>query len=246
MADKSESNSVLKLGPNLNGQILYFFGARHTNDPTDSQFDLLKKFWKDFLNNSNGERIMFIEGNTLEIPKDFEEVVRQYGESGAAKWLAIKENVDVVRTEPEDAQQRKFLCEVLDPEVVAYTVIAQNLSSWFRHSGKTSFDDSLDRVIIREAKFVDIYKFNLNKDWFLKQHNKLFNNQVLEDKSFLDKITDPRTKYSIVNSIVSERSRLRNEYILSIIKEHWGKGKNIFIIYGRGHLDSLRGQLQLL
>lgn len=45
---------ILKLKSNSTGQLLYFFGAQHTNDPNHPQFTALKKLWGEFLNVEGG------------------------------------------------------------------------------------------------------------------------------------------------------------------------------------------------
>lgn len=239
-------NPTLKLGPNPTGQILYFFGARHTNNPADAQFNHLKKFWDEFLNLVKGKSEIFIEGATREVPQDYKEAIREYGESGAIYWLARGANIDVIRPEPSDTEQRKSLCDSFDPSIVAYTVMIQNLTGWFRKTGKTSFDEAIGRVLKREVTFTDIYGFMPNRSWFNEQHKKLFNDQKLEDREFINSISDPRKNNTIINEVVALRSRSRDEHILSVITETWRSGKSLFIVYGQGHLHALENSLREL
>ena len=246
MSHQPQENPVLKLGPNPAGQVLYFFGTRHTNDPEDKQFKQIKKLFEEFLSQLKKEKVVFVEGITNEIPQDYEESIREYGEAGGVKWLARKASINVMRPEPSDEEQRKLLCALFDPKLVAYTVIIQNLASWFRHTSQTSFDKAISRVLSREVKFSDIYRFAPDRLWFDDHHKQLFGEQKLEDKQFLDSISDPRKNDSVVNNVVASRSKLRNEYILSVIKKSWKYGNSIFIVYGKGHLVSLEKDLKKL
>lgn len=225
---------------------MYFFGARHTNNPSDEQFERLELLWNDFLNKSQGLKSVFVEGAIHEIPQDYKESIAQYGETGAICWLALKANLEAVRPEPGEGEQRKKLSSLFDPNCVAYAVIAQNLSGWFRHTSPISFEEAVEKVLDREAKFVDTYGFVPDKTWLGNQHRKLFIEQKLEDKNFLDAITDPRKSETLINQIVSARSSVRDEHIFREIEKVWESGKNIFIVYGKGHLAVLDKPLREL
>lgn len=246
MSEQSQDNPILKLGPNTVGQVLYFFGARHTNDPSDEQFVYIKKFFEEFLSVAKWVKIMFVEGATREIPQKYEEAINQYGESGAIQWLGRETNIDIIRPEPDEKEQRRALCVLFNPHIVAYTIIIQNLASWFRHKNQISFNEAIDRVLNREVKFSSIYSFTPNKSWFDKQHKKLFGEQKLEDKQFLDLISDPRKNDTEINKIVASRSGMRDKYILNKINDAWKAGKSIFIVYGRGHLITMEPELRKL
>ena len=246
MAESSQEIPILKLGPGAKDQIIYFFGAYHTNNPEDPQFDNLKKIWGEFLLKSGVNKTAFVEGATREIPEAYEEAIREYGEAGALQWLAHGRGIGVSRPELGEREQRQLLSNTYYPELVAYTVIAQNLAGWLRHTKKESFQDALARVLGREAKFSDIYNFNLNGEWFESKHKELFGSQGIEDKTFLDSITDPRKKNTVINEIVASRSALRNKYLLEVIANAWKNGESIFIVYGKGHLASLESELQSL
>ncbi len=244
MSKQFPENLILKLGPNSEKQILYFFGTRHTNDYRDEQFNYIKQFWSEFLNKSERQKSVFVEGAIHEIPQDYEEAIRWYGETGAIQWLGREAGIKVIRPEPTEAGQRKYLCAKFDSKLVAYAVIAQNLASWFSHIGKTTFDEAVNQVLKREAGYSEVYGFVPNKEWLVSQHKELFGEQMFEDKSFLVSITDPTKNDTAINKIVSARSKMRNENILAEIKKAWESGKSIFIVYGKGHLAALESYLR--
>ena len=246
MLDQPGKNIIFKAENALTGKIFYFFGAIHTNNPADEQFEQLEQLWNDFSNKSEGLMIAFVEGAIYEIPQNYEKSITQYGETGAVCWLALKTNIEVVRPEPGEGEQRKHLSGLFDSNDVAYAIITQNLSGWFRHETSTSFEEAMERVLKREAKFSDIYGFIPNKIWLENQHRKLFEEQELEDRNFLDTITDPRKNDTLINKIVSARSEMRDEHIFNEIEKAWKSGKNIFIVYGKGHLSKLEKKLKVL
>ena len=246
MSDNIQQNPELILGPTQRGQVLYFFGSRHGNDPADTQFIQLKQLWNDFLNTAKEERIIFTESAIREVPEIFEDAIRQRGEVGAMQWLAKEADVAVACPEPDDVEQRKTLCASFDSQAVVYALIAQNLAAWFRHARDFAFPEAIERSVKRETKFVDIYGFTPDVTWLQEQHRALFGDQVLENKAFLDSISDPRKSDTLVNQIVSGRTKMRNEYVRARIGDAWKSGKSIFIVYGKGHLAVLESELREL
>jgi len=171
--------------------------------------------------------------------------VKQRGEVGAGQNLAQTAGVPIQCPEPDDTQQRQSLSEKFDPDEVVYTLIVQNLGAWFRRTNpSTTFQEAIERTLKREANFSKIYGFTPDNKWLLEQHAKLFGSQNLEDRQFLDSITDPRTTKLKINKIVAARTQIRNDYILNNIQDAWSEGKSIFIVYGRGHATVLIPQLQ--
>lgn len=244
MDNNSQENSVLKLGPNNSGQVLYFFGARHTNDPVDTQFSYLKKSFSEFMSIGKGERIVFVEGAIREVPQNYEEAILKHGEAGAIQQLAREVNIVANCPEPNDIEQRKSLCLLFDPQLVVYALIAQNLSGWFRSARQSSFEDAINRSLIREAKFSEVYGFLPDITWLNDQQKYLFGKQELEDKKFLDSISDPRKTGTQINNIIAARTGIRNDHLLTTIAEAWKSQKSIFIVYGKGHFTVLEQSLR--
>lgn len=243
---ENQQNPTLILGPTSTGQVLYFFSARHGNDPADVQFGQLRQLWEKFLSSAKNDRLVFTESAVREVPAGYEDAIKQRGEVGATQWLAKEVGVTAVCPEPDDIEQRKSLCADFSPQAVAYALIAQNLAAWFRHTHDFTFPEAIERSIKRETKFSDIYGFTPDVAWFQDQHRKLFGEQALEDKAFLDSISDPRKSSTLVNQIVAGRTKMRNEYVRERISGAWKLGKSIFMVYGKGHLAMLESELKKL
>jgi hypothetical protein len=246
MAEQFKENPILKVRSRYENQILYFFGAYHTNNIDDPQFRELKNIWDEFMSVSRGERMVVVEGVVREISENYEEMIKRNGESGAVTWLAKQENIPTIRVEPSDIEQRKILCSLFESQVVAYALIVQNLAAWFRNYRDSSFSEAIERSVNKESEFASVYGFMPNTSWFHDKHRELFGQQELEDKVFLELISDPRRNVTIVNDVVSNRTQVRNSYIMSAITEAWKCQKSIFIVYGKGHFYALEKSLQNL
>lgn len=228
-----------------NNQALFFFGARHSNNPNDAQFSELKEFFEEFIKTSPGEKVVFTEGVMTKGFGSWEESINQRGEIGATQWLAHQEDISVVFPEPDLLIQHKILCESFDFADVAYALVAQNLAAWFKQTTRSrSFNEALINTLKRESSFASVYGFAPDEEWFLSYHGKLFPGQKLDDSQFLDGITDPRTSNTVVNEIIAKKSQIRNEAILKNIESEWLSGKSIFIAYGRGHLSVLKPKIE--
>ena len=75
--NQSQENIILKFGPNSLGQVLYFFGAQHTNDPNHPQFAALKELWGEFLNVAKKEKVALVEGATSALDSESEVAVQK-------------------------------------------------------------------------------------------------------------------------------------------------------------------------
>lgn len=241
-----EENPILKLSSENSGQQVFLFGSRHTNDEDDSQFKILKELWQEFLSDTREGRVAFTEGIIRDKQTTFSESVKKFGESGAVQWLAGDSGVEVACPEPNDIEQRKTLCSTTKPDLVAYVFIVQNLAAWFRYQQKRDFTNALEHSVSREAGFSSVYGFKPDLDWFNKKQRELFGNQLIEDSDFLNRITDPRTTDTEVNVVVAKRTKTRNEHVESVISKAWKEGKSIFIVYGKGHFQSLENCMRNL
>ncbi|OGN27304.1 MAG: hypothetical protein A2941_00395 [Candidatus Yanofskybacteria bacterium RIFCSPLOWO2_01_FULL_49_17] len=244
------NSSILIIKSERTGQFLYFFGIQHSNDPTHSQVEAIKEFWQEFLRQSrqpSDKRIVLIERTPVDTLDSLGQAIIKYGESGEAQWLARQENINIECPEPSLETQRKVLCEKFDSPAVAYALIVRNLNAWIKRTTRSPFESALAQTISREAKAEDVYKFTPTLEWFRGYHKNLFGDQKLEDARFLASITDPRySENSQTNKIIASITQIRNGYILNRIKDLWKLGFDVFIVYGRGHLDILRPDLEQL
>lgn len=240
----NEEDHILKIYSKNNKQAVFFFGAKHTNNPNDEQFIVLEKLWGDFFDNYGDNSVAICEGLVRKPVDSFVDAIKSHGESGAIQWFARKNRIEIICGEPASLLQREYLCKKFDKDDVAYAIVVQRISGWFRGTHNRTFSEVVNNSILNEIEFEDIYGFMPTTEWFYSKHKNLFSIQNLEDKLFIDSITDPRTTNTIINSIISTRSKFRNDNLLSLINKLWKEGKSIFIVYGNGHLVVLRDSLK--
>jgi hypothetical protein len=93
------------------GGRLYYFGAEHTTDPSNSQFEAIERAW-----NALKPSVAYYEGPNRPIAETKEETIKQSGESGFVRFLAKRDGVPFVSLEPSPAEEaahamRKFSAE---------------------------------------------------------------------------------------------------------------------------------------
>lgn len=68
-------------------------------------------------------------------------------------------------------------------------------------------------------------------------HKTIFDTDFsLEDKNFFFSIINPTKEKSIINKVSRTCSTFRNIHVTMEIEKLWNQGKNIFIVFGAGHL----------
>lgn len=70
-------------------------GVAHTNDPNNSQFDSIRKYWK-----NNKPSVALVEGRLGFYIKWLQNPIKQYGESGLTSELAKRDGADLYSWEP--------------------------------------------------------------------------------------------------------------------------------------------------
>lgn len=219
-------------------QVLYYFGAKHTKDPTHPQFKLLKEKWQEFLSKtSSTKQVVFFEGAVRIIPEMvLEEVIEKYGESGAIVFWANQLQVVNFHLEPPTEHETKELLKNFSQEEVFYFCMLRKLMSWQRGSEPKDFDEFLKINTKYYHDVLDWEGFNFSFEVIQKVHRDIFGKDFdLSDKDFISKISNPTYNISRINEIARRSSDVRNLAILDHIEKYWREGYNIFVVYGASH-----------
>ncbi len=222
----------------LKNSKLYLLGVNHSCDHRHNQFIKIQESWDNFLKScTENNKIALVEQMNVLPEETYEASIKLKGEVGAVTWLAKKNRVEVQCPEPSPEEIRRSLCEEFDSEDALYALVIQNLASWYKSSRNRTFYDAILHTLNYEQNFSYIYNFDLNKEWFVKKHKKLFGDMNMENEEFLYKIVDPRIDFCVTNDVISFKTQYRNTYILRIVGQLLNKGQCIFMVYGKGHVD---------
>ena len=77
------------------GGVLLCYGAAHSSDPSDAQFEQIARLWAEFRPDT-----AFNEGGDPPTGNDRAAAIRRYGEPGMVRYLAARDHVPVRSLEP--------------------------------------------------------------------------------------------------------------------------------------------------
>jgi hypothetical protein len=220
------------------GKTLFYFGARHTRDPKDPQFETLEKSLTNFISDCSKEKtIILIEGQTSKILLEtFSENVEKFGESGAIAFWARQNGVPYFRPEPPLDHEITELLKDYTKEEIYYYYIARVIAQWHRLSIKEEISKYITPYIERYQKTLTWENFDFSLNNIKNIHQKIFGKEFdLNDANFFKIISNPTGTSTTINKVAASCSTIRNYYILDKINDYWQKGLNIFIVYGSGH-----------
>lgn len=220
------------------GQILYYFGSKHTHDPVHPQFEFLHEKWQDFLEKTRGKKSIVIHEGIVNEKNlvSLERVIGQYGESGAIVFWANQEHIPFFRPEPTIEYEAEKLLKEFSKEEIFYFYIIRGIVTWQRTIIRKEFDEYVKANIKRYQDVFNWSNFDFSFDAVKKMHKQIFGKEFdLNDKEYIAKIPSPSFNDSRINEIARESATIRDIAIAEHIGKHWHEGYNIFIVYGANH-----------
>ncbi len=223
-----------------NNKSLYFLGAKHSNDPNDSQFEIIKNLWLEFTEATGSEnRIVLIEGGVTPVAENEKEAIQKYAEPGCMTYLAHTQQVQILSPEPTEDFETSVLVEKYGKEVVAVYQFANIVSQWQRFEIKEDLDAYISKYLGRFFhkpiwQSFDFSPTNL-KVLYKKVTDRVFDSS---DKEFIFDFITPTD-----SNISGFSDDIRDNFILKKIRELWSSN-NLFIVYGSGHALRLEDALR--
>jgi hypothetical protein len=220
------------------GQFIYYFGSKHSYDPTDPQFKELEKFWNEFLDKTKDKkRIVFEEGGSRPFIEDRTEAILKLGEMGFVVNLAKIEGVDRFSPEPPEKFRFNELLKYFSKDEIAYHEFAREVYQWDTMLEKPDFDMYINNFLAGDKKGSGWEDYEFTVPHMIEIQKNIFGTEFDKNaKEFFYSIINPTTKKSIINKIARfEDDEFRDKYILEQIEKYWNDGFNIFAIYGSGH-----------
>jgi hypothetical protein len=220
-------------------QFLYYFGANHSHDPANKQYDELRYFWHDFLNRTNKiNSIVLVEGGERPICSSEDEAISKGAEAHFITFLAAKESVPTFSPEPPEKFRFNELLKKFSKEEIIYYEFVRMVYQWNRHHGvKPDFDQYLGNTLKHAKNDSGWDDFDFSIKHMVEIEQKLFGRDFNKnDQEFYYDVINPTTTLSRINELSRfEDSGFRDGYILKQIEQYWNEGKNIFVVYGCSH-----------
>ncbi|MFB6212323.1 MAG: hypothetical protein ABEI53_00685 [Candidatus Magasanikbacteria bacterium] len=225
---------------------LYYFGSKHIFNLKEAEEirKPLKNFWKDFLENTDGQKFVFIEGTAKDVVPDQkfeseEEAIEKWGEGGLITYLARKENIQVKGPEPGPKECAKRLEEKFSKEQIFYYYTIRSLAYRYKKRGNNRIEDIdsfLEDLISKWKDQLGWKDFDFSTSKLEEIHKNNFSGKFNPyDYKFFDAIRRPGWKSTITNKIAQETGQIRNQVIVEEIWKEINENKNVFTVFGLAH-----------
>lgn len=219
-------------------QNFFYFGANHSCDPHNKQYQMLEKFWQEFLSETKGKNcVVLVEGSKRPIGQNKEHsIVHNGGEGGFVTFLAHQADIETECPEPNEIFLLNELRKHFSDVEIIYLRFAQAVLQFNR---TMKADEKLDFEIFIQPyliEFQQYVQFPITLTAMKQIHQQLFKQEFNpHDENFFYMITNPVTQDTTINKICREASTIRDVQIVNYIDNLIQQGKNIFIVYGFTH-----------
>ncbi len=238
---KPEYRLVLAQG----GGQLNYLGARHSSDPLDPQFAEIERQW-----NAQRPQIAFYEGPNRPVPKEWEEAIRQTGESGFVRWQAARDGVELGRLEPDPKSETTDLLQHFTPEQVGlfYTLREAARLRERRNMGEAEIARSIDALLERAAGMgLGAIPFRTSAD-VAQAYGRYWQEPAqwwqAPARWFDPKAASKDTGGVFTNEVNARSSTFRNITMVQRLAGAVGDGKRVFAVVGRDHVAHQAGALR--
>lgn len=217
-------------------QSLFYFGANHSRNPADPQYQTLRECWQKFLKKTeNRDRIVLVEGRLRQLVEDEEKAIVAGAEGSLITLFAHKANVPVSCPDLSDEELMNRLSNIPKQEFLLYRFLGYVHNFQTHADPKPDFEKSVENWFAgqkgRELWRDTDVSFSAMKSLYKKVLGKEFNENENQN-GFLN----PNKNETSVNYIARSQSDLRDFNIASKIEHYWNEGKSIFVVFGKGHL----------
>lgn len=217
-------------------QVLFYFGANHSRNPADPQYTALKKYWNRFLEAAKGkDKIVLVEGRLRLLIEDEEKAIANGSEGSFITLLAHRVGIPIVCPDISDDELMKHFPDSNKDEILLYRFLSW-LDNFQKYAdSKPDFEESA-QVWCKNQKSRKVWKDTEISLPRLKELYKKILGKDFDEKENLNDLVNPNKTGTPVNQVACAQSDLRDANIAAEIVQHWNEGKNIFVVFGHGHL----------
>ena len=228
------SPGVYRIRIECAGRHLFYCGFPHSLDPNDSHFVRLEDFWRQYLGVSQpARRLVLVEGGLRPLKATREQAIAEAGgEGGLLTLLAHQAGVrKMLSPEPGPKQAVERHAGRASREQICHAYVARRIALWHRFEERPRLDGYL-----RKSSWLAAMDCDLGLEHVARMHESLFSTPFdVEDRAFFRHITDPARSDTLVNRILREDTRLRDEHIVTEIVRHFRSGRDLFVVFGTAH-----------
>jgi hypothetical protein len=247
------------------GKELVYFGAMHSNDPSNPMFDQIRAKFAETRPDS-----MFVEGwahleeikadperyaRGIEMMKNatYEEVIQKSGEAGLGLKLAVDAGIDFYSPEPKFSDEVAHILEQgFTKEEAFVEYVHRDLYQYYRNHEKIPVEQYLESNIIKSFKDATNWE---GFDYSI-EHLEKIGKEIWGDKAdirvpdFSSERTNPVPEEEEFKTRVTEvakaSSKFRDVYMVKALKDALKTHNKPFVIFGSSHAYMQRPALKKL
>lgn len=216
---------------------LLLIGARHTRDPADPQIGFIQNSWNDFK-----PTLAYFEGNGWNIGDGVADTVRQFGESGFVRFMALATRVPVTALEPDLADEIGTLQPSWSDEQIklfyALRPVAQNRALGVRAATDEEIVRFLNQGLPSNPGVHGPPETLAQLNESVKKLLGAAHWRDMQDDWF-----NPASKGRFTNDIARASSDYRNRYMLQLLTRRLKAGERVIAVVGASHVAELKPQL---
>ena len=220
-------------------QVLFYFGANHSPDPSNEQYNKLLEYWQKFLKKTKGQNCMvFVEGWKRPVLKNKEEAIKNGNEGTFITMLADQEGIQTECPEPDEKEVTGELLKQFSKDKIVFYYFISQLKGWQRFSEpRPNFDEFVPMIFKRVKRITEWNDYDYSTEHMLRIYEEVFGQKISKEELMNTAIdfSNPNLKGPI-NDVARASSDIRDLNIASEIERYWNEGKNIFVVFGSGHL----------
>jgi hypothetical protein len=215
---------------------LLYQGAEHLDDPRHNQFEKIRTRFEKFK-----PAVVFFEGPDRGIASSDTATIRQFGESGYARWLAKQAGLPVLTLEPSFADLYGYLLSKYPQEQVDLYMYMRETSRLFHR--KKMNKEQVMKVITQMMETVPAMTVE-NKPLLVSlpmvetAYKKYFTSSIewwQVPQNFFDPAKTGSTAH-FTNELAALSSAYRNISMVQKLAEQVNAGKRVFAVVGKNHV----------
>ncbi len=216
-------------------QSLFYFGANHSLNPDNPQYQALREYWDRFLDTTKGkDRIVLIESGLRKVRENEETAIMAGSEGSLITLFAYRENISVASPDIGDSDLMDLLPNLNKEEFLLYLFLVQ-LNHSQRISPRPPFEKDF-QFWCENTKQRKLWQDTDISLPILKELYKKILGKEFDEDDDTNHLINPNRNETPINKFARARSDLRDLNIASEIERYWKEGKSIFAVFGMGHL----------
>ncbi len=212
------------------GGALFYYGAAHSSDPSDAQFEQIQRLWAEFRPD-----MAFNEGGDPPTENDLAVAIRRYGEPGLIRYLAARDHVRVRSLEPTREAEAGVLIEEFGAKRARLFYLLRGAVQYGRFEIKRTLEEEMARWLEYyggiqglEGPPRSIAETEVVFDQLIPGNRGL----AATDASWFD----PVQSHNVLNDISRFLSEYRDRFMVDLLVGEVLKGKKVFAVVGGSHV----------